>query len=405
MKAISAIPRAKQILRSVMVAGAGTAIWMALSATTASADPGTPDGGALLGDVKSSVTSTVSSVTSELSDATTKATRTTVATTKAVSKVSTSVSKAASPKSAGTAVTVPLPSVPLPEAVKAVVQAQQVKVPVPAVTPVVTQVAASADDGVASVPVVSRILPADSVSDVVDAAVVPITGAVDAKVDTAVPPVNNVLAPVALAPVTEVVNPVVQPVVDVVDSVLPPALGSIPPGGPLPPVGGLLPPLTDPGTSAPPASGGGPEVQPATPNVAAQLPPVVGTAGDGTQAATVTAVDEPAKANVAPTTGTMAMLLRAWFGDQSTIADNGQPGAGPAADGEQPTPLPGGQQEGPLGAAGAGSGSSNNGTSGAAAAFLQHALIIPADALTGVAIASNEHHPKPVSFDPGSSPD
>jgi hypothetical protein len=72
---------------------------------------------------------------------------------------------------------------------------------------------------------------------------------------------------------------------------------------------------------------------------------------------------------------------------------------------EAPAELPADPDAAPLGVIGAGSGTSQNGPPSPAAAFLHGALIVPADTLSGQATASNAHLPKPVSFDPGSSPD
>ncbi|BCW49542.1 hypothetical protein [Arthrobacter sp. StoSoilB13] len=110
MKAIRAIPRATQILRSVMIAGAGTAVWMALSATAANADSGITDNHSLVGGVTSSVSSTVSSA-----DIVSKQTNKTLdAAAGAVKKTAASAATSVGPKPSAPAVTIPVPNVPAP---------------------------------------------------------------------------------------------------------------------------------------------------------------------------------------------------------------------------------------------------------------------------------------------------
>ncbi|WP_244296726.1 hypothetical protein [Paenarthrobacter nitroguajacolicus] len=362
-----------------MIAGAGTAIWMALSATAASADTGASDNHSLLDyslrdGVTSSVSSTVSAATGTVKGVATAATSTVG-----------SVAKAAVPPAAASTVSIPVPNVPLPAPVKGVVPAKPISVPVPAVTPIVGQVGGSADEIVATVPVVSQVLPADIAGTVVGTVVAPATRHVDAAVEAAVPPVNDVLAPVGQTPVTDVATPILQPIVDVVDLVPPPVEAVVPPLAPVVP---LIP-------------GPGPSVL-----------PVLG--GDGQQAASafetpdqrpVTAHTEQVRAATGQGGVNEVSLL---YSISSVLGPTGTvptAGAGPGADPDAPTEWPADLESVPAGVAGAGSSNSNNGPPSSAAAFLHGAVIIPAESLPGLATAAEEQHPKPVCFDPGSSPD
>ncbi len=389
MKAIRVFPRATQILRSVMVAGAGTAIWMALSATAASADSGITDNHSLLDGVTSSVTSTVSSVDS----ASSQANKTLSAATGAVKKAAASVATSVDSKPSSAVVTVPVPNVPLPAPAKAVVPAKPITVHVPSVTPVVEHVAHSTDKVIATVPVVNRVVPKDTVGNVVDAVVKPATGTIDDTVEAVVPPVNNVLEPVGLDPVTDVTNPVVVPIVEVIDKVLPP-------------VGNVLPPVVGPGSLLPPLLGGDGAMLPTTPGSGAVPPPAVGTSpaapaaeGSAPEFAGLPLGTTPPTLNADVS---LAFVLARGFAPSSPGAVTG---ASVIVEPEVPTELPADPDAAPLGVIGAGSGTSQNGPPSPAAAFLHGALIVPADTLSGQAAACNEDHPKPVSFDPGSSPD
>jgi len=356
-----------------MVAGAGTAIWMALSASAASADAGTPDN-TLLGSVTSS-----------------------------------------------TSVSIPVPNVPLPSLVKGLVPSNQINVNVPTVTPLVEHVGGTVDQVVAAVPVVNHVLPKDTTGTVVNTVVAPVTNTVDHTVNVVVPPVNQVLEPARLEPVTDVVIPIVEPVVDVVDTVLQPVEAVIPPvvAPPVvvppvavPPVGVppisappatpevLAPPVTDPAVQTPGAPVSNASVDPATVDVDAQANAgVVPSTVQGTRDlerlsattqgvnAGVSALLNPAR-NFGPT-GITAVL------DDSAATDN------PTS----PVELPSDPAAVPGSLTGAGSGSSQNGPPSPAAAFLQGALIIPVNELPGQATADHEQHPQPVCFDPGSSPD
>lgn len=76
-----------------------------------------------------------------------------------------------------------------------------------------------------------------------------------------------------------------------------------------------------------------------------------------------------------------------------------------AVGGGVPGDLPAGTESTPASGATAGSGTSSNGPPNQAAAVLAGGLIIPSNLVSGLASAGDQQHPKPVSFDPGSSPD
>ncbi|MET3901786.1 hypothetical protein [Paenarthrobacter sp. 4246] len=361
MKGTRVFPRATNILRSVMIAGAGTALWMTLSATGANADTGADEKPSLLGGV----TSTVSSV-----------------------------AEATVPESSAHSVSVPVPNVALPAPVKAVVPAQSASVPVPAVTPFMEHVGGAVGEIVGTVPLVNQVVPGGTVGTVVEAVAVPVTETVDHTVAAVVPPVNEALKPVALEPVTDVTNPIVQPIVDVVDEVLPP-------------VGSVLPPLLGGAGSLPPAAPAGD----VTPGVGTLPTSGVVSSPQGA-AAMGTATQEPAAVKtvpatraIVPGTATVAspvLSISRVLGSASSVQ---AVGAGSTQEHTEPADLPSGPGAVPAGLAGTGSGNSQNGPPSPAAAFLHGALIIPADSLTDLETVSDEQHPKPVSFDPGSSPD
>ncbi|MDO6144524.1 hypothetical protein [Paenarthrobacter aurescens] len=359
-------PRAASILRSVMVAGAGTAIWMALSATAASAETGTTENH-LLGSVTSS-----------------------------------------------TSVNIPVPNVPLPNVVKGLVPTNQISVHVPTVTPLVEHVGGTVDQVVSAVPVVNTVVPPDTAGTVVNTVVAPVTNTVDHTVNVVVPPVNQVLEPARLEPITNVVTPVVDPIVGVVDTVLEPVEPLVPPV--------VAPPLVVPPTVVPPVA---PEVVPPVLAPSVTTPAVEAPSVTGTDAAVDSAT---ANAGTAATTGVVhstdatvpelqsratppgvnagvsALLNPARnFGPTGITAVLG--GASSPADPATPADLPSDPAAVPGSLTGAGSGNSQNGPPSPAAAFLQGALIIPVDALPGLATAGDVQHPKPVCFDPGSSPD
>jgi hypothetical protein len=341
-----------------MVAGAGTAIWMALSATAANADTGTPDN-TLLGSVTSS-----------------------------------------------TSVSIPVPNVPLPNAVKGLVPTNQINVQLPAVTPLVEHVGGTVDHVVSAVPVVNHVVPPDTGGTVVSTVVAPVTDTVDHTVNVVVPPVNQVLEPTRLEPVTDVVTPIVDPIVGVVDTVLTPVEAVIPPVV-VPPV--VAPPVVAPPVVAPPVTAPAVEIPSAPGTDAADVPAA---AGSGTQAttgvvhSTILETGKPGLSATAPgvNAGISALLNPARnFGPTGITAVLG--GTSSPADPASPADLPTDPAAVPGSLTGAGSGNSQNGPPSPAAAFLQGALIIPVDALPGLATAGDEQHPKPVCFDPGSSPD
>ncbi|MFP3580814.1 hypothetical protein SB659_14660 [Arthrobacter sp. SIMBA_036] len=355
-----AFPRATSILRSVMVAGAGTALWMVLSATAASADSGTSGKHSLTDGLTATISSTVSS---------------------------------------GPAISIPVPNVPLPAPVKALVAKEAatngaVHVPVPAVAPIVHQVSNSVDHLAGSAPAVGSVVPAGTVGGVVNTVVVPAAGAIDHTVQVVVPPVNQAVEPVQLTPVTDGVNPVVDPVVGAIGAVLPPV-------GSLTPPAAILPVTVPPMTATPPTTTDPGSLLPA-------LPDAVKATGDGVESSAAIAVTEAAA-------GRGATARTSGFGKVATS----QAGSNFAAAGittvldaewAQPTPadpsnFPVGPGTVPVGATGAGFSSSQNGPPGPAAAFLHGALIIPADLLTGPNAASYQESPAPVFSDPGSSPD
>lgn len=359
MKGSRVFPRATSILRSVMVAGAGTAIWMALSASAASADTGTSDKN-LLGSVTSSTT-----------------------------------------------ISVPVPNVPLPNVVKELVPTNQINVHVPAVTPLVEHLGGTVDQVVSAVPVANQLVPPDTAGTVVNTVTTPVTNTVDNTVNVVVPPVNQLLEPARLEPVTSVVTPIVDPIVGVVDTVLAPVDAIVPPVA-VPPVAvPPVPPVAVPPVVAPPSA------TPETPGVpGSDVLVVPATADAGTAAttgvvhSTVLETGKPGLSATAPgvNAGISALLNPARnFGPTGITAVLG--GTSSPADPASPADLPTDPAAVPGSLTGAGSGNSQNGPPSPAAAFLQGALIIPVDALPGLATAGDEQHPKPVCFDPGSSPD
>ncbi|MGF6833405.1 hypothetical protein QF015_001574 [Paenarthrobacter sp. TE4293] len=351
------------------------AIWMALSATAANADNGAADNQSILGGVTSNVSAAVSSATGAVGSA----------------------SKEAVPQATAPTVSVPIPNVPLPAPVKAIVPSKPISVPIPAVTPIVQQVGGSVDTIVETVPVVNHVIPTGPADTVVDAVVPPVTGTVDQTVSAVVPPVNEALKPVALEPVIKVTTPIVQPIVDVVDKVLPPVAPVLPPATPvLPPLpGGVGTLLPEPSGDAAPGVGTIPDLgvvsspKAAAPiGATAQAPAAAGT-GPSALAATPSTANQPFQ----------TLSISRVLGSPNTAS---AAGAKPVKD---PTDLPAGLESVPAGLAGVGSGNSQNGPPSPAAAFLHGALIIPADFLTDLVVVSDEQHPKPVCFDPGSSPD
>ncbi|MDR6638301.1 hypothetical protein [Paenarthrobacter nitroguajacolicus] len=348
-------PRAASILRSVMVAGAGTAIWMALSATAANADSGPQNSHSLLIDVSS----TVASVTA-------------------------TVKSAPAPP-----LSVPVPSVPVPAPVKGALPATPIAVPVPALPPIVHQAGASVDAIVGTAPVVSHIVPADTTGDAVGTVIVPVTGVIDDSVRAVVTPVNDAIAPLRLEPVTDVTTPILEPIVGVADTLLPP-VGTVPePSAPaLPPLSGAdstLPPVL--GVTAPPA--------PVIPTGS------VSPATDALQGFDVVLSKAESTASV-PAIATTVSITHI-LSSRGTV---------PVTKGHQSAVLPDPPADTlpdleavPAGVGGSGSSNSQNGPPSPAAVFLHDATIVPVGALPGLSAAGDEQHPEPVCFDPGSSPD
>jgi hypothetical protein len=375
MKGTRVFPRATSILRSVMIAGAGTAIWMALSATAASADTSAADNHSLLGGVASTVSTSVSTATDAVGSA----------------------ARAAVPQATAPTISIPVPNVPLPASVKAVVPTKSITVHVPVVTPIVEHVGGSVDTVVGTVPVVRHVVPADAAETIVGTVVAPVTGSVDQSVEAVVPPVNDALAPVALEPVTDVTNPTVQPIVDVVDAVLPPVPSLTPP------VVGGLPPVVGEGTERPADPAADPALGVGTipGSGVVNSPKGEDAAGTPLQESAPTHADHPAFAAAAHANEPVPSITKVLGSSGPAHAV----GAASAGDPKTPAESPLSPESVPGGLTGAGSGNSQNGPPSPAAAFLHGALIIPADSLTDLVTVSDEQHPKPVCFDPGSSPD
>ncbi|MFC8038939.1 hypothetical protein ACFUOZ_06250 [Paenarthrobacter sp. NPDC057355] len=295
-------------------------------------------------------------------------------------------------------ISVPVPNVPLPASVKGLLPADQVNVPVPAVTPVVKHVGGALDNAVGAVPVANQILPANTAGTIVNTVVAPVIDPVDQAVNVVVPPVNSVVEPVRLEPVTDAVNPVVEPIVGVVDTVLPP-LDSVVPPVTVPPV--VVPPVTVPDAGLPSAPGADASVAPASPDAGTEPATGVVTSSEPADSSPTVEAEQSTGVGLAVDASWLAHTRN--FGPTGITAVLG--GSSSAADPAAPSGLPGDFDAVPSGLAGSGSGASSNGPPNPAAAFLHDALIIPADALPGLAAGSDEQHPTPVSFDPGSSPD
>ncbi len=105
---------------------------------------------------------------------------------------------------------------------------------------------------VAELPVVNQVVPPNTAGTVVNTVVVPATDTVDHTVNVVVPPVNQVLEPARLEPVTDAVNPIVEPIVGVVDTVLAPVEAIVPPVTVPPPL--VVPPVTAPPVVDPPGT-------------------------------------------------------------------------------------------------------------------------------------------------------
>ncbi|WP_026541189.1 hypothetical protein [Paenarthrobacter nicotinovorans] len=405
MKGTRVFPRATAILRSVMIAGAGTALWMTLSATGASADSGVVDNQSLLGGMSSSTASAVPSASHAAGSTVAKANKTVGASTPAAANAVGSAAKPVAPQATASTISIPIPDVQLPSPLKAVVASQPVPVPVPAVTPTVERVGGAVDEIVGAVPAVNRVVPGQTVGSVVDTALVPVTGTVDQAVSAVVPPVNEALETVALEPVTDITKPIVQPIIDVVDDVVDQGLS--PAGSVISPTVPALPPLPGDTVTVPPAAPSGD----AAPGEGV-LPDSAVVGSPHVPAALESVVDERAAAGTEPAARISALgsasTLAPTQSISRTFGSAGQEHAVEVRSTQEPAApvgLPAGPGAVPAALAGAGSGNSQNGPPSPAAAFLHGALIIPADSLAGLLEVSDEQHPKPVSFDPGSSPD
>lgn len=211
---------ARRLLRSVIIAGAGAAVWMALSATAANADSGTNQGSLLDG-----VKSTVASVSQGLL--------------RGGGPQGSSADSKGLPAVAMPSLPAPVTPASLPQPVRqtAVPQVSVPEIPVPQnVAPSVMQVV---DDVVEVVPLVESVAPENPVSGVVSSVVEPLTSTVDDVAAVLPPPLAETLEPVtdtADAAVTEVLQPVTETLVDVLD------LGPLPDPGRLVDSLGLAPP-------------------------------------------------------------------------------------------------------------------------------------------------------------------
>jgi hypothetical protein len=172
MEAEQSKSRVLHVLRSVMLAGAGAVVWMALSSTAANADSGSTNNHSLLGGAGSVVSNVVHNAAKGLS---------------------------ATP---GNAVSVSVASVPAP-AVDSVpvpaVHQPAVQVP-PVVLNGLPQLTRSADKLVASTPVVGAVLPEGTVGAVTASVVSPAASAVDGVGSSVGPLVGSL--PVAIPDIT-----------------------------------------------------------------------------------------------------------------------------------------------------------------------------------------------------------
>ncbi|MDR6415460.1 hypothetical protein [Pseudarthrobacter sulfonivorans] len=308
-----------RLLRPLLLAGAVTATWLTLSSSAATADSST-ESGSLLGGV----TSSVSTLSAPLTGA---------------------VSPLLEPKS---------PAAPAAK-------------PAGLLLPAVSNLASTADQFVAAVPVVKSVVPSGAVSAVAVPVAAATDGTVAGLVDVAVPP---------LVTAVPIIEPVVQPVTDLVTGETP-----------LP---AALPGVLDPSVDLPAALGSDPAL-----------------ASDPTAVGASTEVAAPAALEK---TGTVAHAAAdaPWTSLASTgLSAAGIPSASlhpatletPLAEGPSPSPLPA-QAPG----SGAGSGASSSGPSGAVAWLNDFDLDLPLSGTFSISGAF-KHAPSPVSFDPGSSPD
>ncbi|ACL39165.1 conserved hypothetical protein [Pseudarthrobacter chlorophenolicus A6] len=325
-------------MRTLLLAGAAAIGWLTLSSTAASADT-LSETSSLLGGVTTSVASSASSVAGKVAG-----------TVPTDSQTST------------TAVT-PAPA-PVPARPSGLLQ------------PVASQLLVVADNLVSSVPVVSQVVPAGTVS----AVAVPIVEAADrttaALVEAAVPPV---------AEAVPVLEPVLVPVSGLVT-------GSDPLPLPLPDLSGTVPLDELPASEPVPAAGNG-VVEPAQGAAVAVESETFGAAGPARIAAVnieapaLSAIPGFGSAFLAETAGIEPAAHHSGGGEPATDNPVQQPAQSPAVPGT-----------------GTGSGGPASPAFGSAAWLSAYDF----DHLLSRAVLARddrEHTPAPVSFDPGSSPD
>lgn len=147
-----------RVLRSVMLAGAGAVVWMALSSTAANADSGNASNHTLLGGADSAVSNVVHNAPKGLSGTVNNA----------VSAVTSVPVHAVASAPVPAVASAPVPQVQLPAA----------QVP-PAVANELPQLTANVDHLVANTPVVNSVVPDGTVGAVTSTVVPPATRAVD----------------------------------------------------------------------------------------------------------------------------------------------------------------------------------------------------------------------------------
>lgn len=167
MEAERGKPRVLHVLRSVMLAGAGAVVWLALSSTAANADSSSVNNHTLLGGAESAVTNVAHNATSGITEP-------------LGSAVSVSVASLPAPTIAST----PAPAVHLP-----VVQA-----PV-AVVRQLSQLTEAIDRSVASTPIVDVIIPEGTVGAVTAPVLSPAANAIDGAGSGVGSLVGGVVAP------------------------------------------------------------------------------------------------------------------------------------------------------------------------------------------------------------------
>lgn len=165
-----------RVLRSVMLAGAGAVVWLALSSTAANADSGNASNHTLLGGADSAVSNVVHNAPKGLSGTVNNAVAA-VASVPVPAVASVPVPAVASVPVPAVA-SVPVPAAPLPEIQLPEVQLPAAQVP-PAVADGLPQLTAGADQVLASTPVVNAVLPNGAVGAVTSTVVPPVTHAVD----------------------------------------------------------------------------------------------------------------------------------------------------------------------------------------------------------------------------------